>query len=315
MKSKLTRPYAVLCADIHIRDTVPECRTDDFLEVMRQKFMFIINLALQHDVPLFIAGDLGNWWKWSHELEQFVIRWLKPLPTVVVIPGQHDLPEHNLGNLGRSALGVLHEARVLRLIDRPMGIPIGPDLWVQGFPYGTKIEKLDEKQAKGRYSIAMWHGMVSDSPADPLGKHIEQVQAKKLLHQFEYDLILTGDNHRAFVVEENEKVLVNPGSMMRSRADQIHHKPRVYLWYPKEYTVKAVYLPIEDGVITQEHINRQDQRKDSLEAFVNRIDNIYEVGVEYEENLRQFFAQNKTVQSIEDKVWSAVEEARRELGE
>lgn len=299
------KPTAVLAADIHLRETIPECRTDDFIAAMMAKFMFICNLALHHNIPLLIAGDLGDKWRWGHALEQFAIRWLNIVnPCPVVIPGQHDLPDHNINNLGRSALGVLQEAGVINLLGRDSQIASLNKITVQGIPYGCEVKTLDIPDDS--YKVLMLHTLVTEtSKADWPGQNA--VTAKELLDKYDFDLILTGDNHKPFVVEQDDKILVNPGSMMRSTAAQIDHRPRVYLWYAKQYRVEPIYLPIEQGVVTRDHIDTKDERDGRIEAYVKRLDDTYEVGLSFEENLQKFFTANKVVTSVKDKMLQAVE--------
>jgi hypothetical protein len=122
-----------------------------------------------------------------------------------------------------------------------------------------------------------------------------------------YDLIVTGDNHLPFVVKEGNQLLVNPGSMMRMTASQIDHKPRVYLWFADDNTVKPVYLPIKQGVISREHIDRQKDKDKKIEAFVEHLKDNYEVGLSFEKNLEKYFRQNRTRKPVEQLVWRAME--------
>ena len=51
-------PSAILTADIHLRDDIPICRTDDYWRSMWQKVKFISKLQKQYQVPVLDAGDL-----------------------------------------------------------------------------------------------------------------------------------------------------------------------------------------------------------------------------------------------------------------
>jgi len=80
---------------------------------------------------------------------------------------------------------------------------------------------------------------------------------------------------------------------MRMDADQINHRPCVFLWYANTNTIKPVFLPIETGVITREHIEKVEERDSRLQAFVSRLNEEWDVGISFEENIERFIANNR----------------------
>lgn len=290
----MKNPKAILSADWHIRADFPVCRTDDFQKAMWSKVDFILEEAAKREIPIWIAGDLGHRPQWPNWLlEKFMERINFYNVEIKVILGQHDLPEHNVQLYPKSGVGVLIQSDHLLLMS-----PDGPDLF--SFDYGEGISHNDCKDG-----IAVTHQMViEDKPEWP-----DQVadSAKSLLKKFpQYKLILTGDNHKAFVVEHEGRLLVNPGSMMRTTADQIDHKPRVYLWDGE--VVEPVYLPIEQGVISREHIDVVQERDSRITAYVDRLKTNYEIGLDFKENMVEHFKVNRTRKEIEGRVWEAMEE-------
>ena len=286
-------PDALLTSDWHIRADTPQSRTDDFTAAMWRKVQFINDLANEHDIPILIAGDLGHRPQWPNWLIEKFMSIISDIE-IIAIAGQHDLPGHNLEAIPQSGFGVLKRAGYI--INT---MPIWKYDWVTGFPYGTKITKTDS-------SVAMTHQMViEDKPYWP-GQVASS--AKSLLKKFpNYKLILSGDNHTSFVIEHEGRLLVNPGSMMRSTADQIDHRPRVYLWEAKSNSIEAVYLPIEQGVIDRSHIDTKKEKDARIEAYTARLSERYEVGLSYEENLKAYFGENRTRKPIKDRIWEACE--------
>jgi hypothetical protein len=132
--------------------------------------------------------------------------------------------------------------------------------------------------------------------------------AKKLLKRFStYDLIVTGDNHIPFVETYQGRLLVNPGSMMRMKSDQIDHKPRVYLYFAKTNTVKPFYLPIEKGVVSRDHIDKAEDRDERIAAFVESLEDSAEISLSFEENLKKQMSKNKTSDKVKKIVWELIE--------
>jgi DNA repair exonuclease SbcCD nuclease subunit len=289
-------PDAILAADLHIRADTPQCRTDDFTAAMWKKLQFINDLANEHNIPILIAGDLGHRSQWPNWLLEKFMSIISDIE-IIAIAGQHDLPGHNLEAIPQSGFGVLKRAGYILSFSK-----IIPH--IDFFPFGTGIEKSIYN--KNKLIIAMTHQMViEDKPYWP-GQVASS--AKLLLKKFpDYKLILSGDNHQPFVVEYEGRLLVNPGSMMRTTADQIDHRPRVYLWEAKSNSVEAVYLPIEQGVIDRSHIDTKKEKDARIEAYTTRLSERYEVGLSYEENLKAYFFENRTRQQIKDRIWEACE--------
>ena len=292
---EVMKPDCILSADWHIRADTPASRTDDFTAAMWKKVQFINDLANEHNIPILIAGDLGHRPQWPNWLLEKFMSIISDIE-IIAIAGQHDLPGHNLEAIPQSGFGVLKRAGYINIYCNTSLV-----VNIKMFPFGIPISKDPESDA-----IAMTHQMViEDKPYWP-GQVASS--AKSLLKKFpNYKLILSGDNHQSFVVEYEGRLLVNPGSMMRSTADQIDHRPRVYLWEAKSNSVEAVYLPIEQDVIDRSHIDTKKEKDARIEAYTTRLSERYEVGLSYEENLKAYFEENRTRKPIQDRIWEACE--------
>jgi len=296
----------ILTADWHIRADSPVCRTDDFQAAMWKKIRFIFELTHEFmtrdnedSIPILFAGDLGHRPQWPNWLiEKFMgeIDNYNAFPIrLMMVAGQHDAPEHNLDLLPRSGVGVLMRSEYVTQID-----DIQPDILIEGFDYGKKIKKI-----RNGGSVAVAHQLVIEDKPEWPGQVADS--AKSLLKKFpQYDLILTGDNHKAFVVEYEGRILVNPGSMMRTTADQINHKPRVYLWDGEG--VEPVYLPIEEGVISREHIDIGQDRDHRISAYIERLNANYEIGLDFKKNMVDHLKANRTRKEIKSRIWGAMGE-------
>ena len=298
---EVMNPDAILTADWHIRADTPASRTDDFTAAMWRKVQFINDLANEHNIPILIAGDLGHRPQWPNWLIEKFMSIISDIE-IIAIAGQHDLPGHNLEAIPQSGFGVLMRAGYINIYCStslvvnikmfPFGIPIGKDPVIKDFQQSDTIAMTHQMVTKGK---SEWPGQVASS-------------AKSLLKKFpDYKLILSGDNHQPFVVKYEGRLLVNPGSMMRSTADQIDHRPRVYLWEAESNSVEAVYLPIEQDVIDRSHIDTKKEKDARIEAYTTRLSERYEVGLSYEENLKAYFEENRTRQPIKDRIWEACE--------
>jgi len=287
-RTKGVEVSAILTSDWHLRETTPICRTDDFQETQWCKVAFVAQLQTRYDCPVLHAGDLFDYWKPSPHLLSVT---LQLLPNKFhTIYGQHDLPQHSLDLLHKSGIFTLYNANRLKVLG---GTHFGQDL-------------TRESEIIGQRRILVWHKLVwTKTPPWP---DCREMRAEDVLRKWpQYELIVTGDNHKPFVVYGEKNILVNPGSLMRQTADQTDHRPRVYLWYAKSNTVEPIYIPIEKGVISREHIEKKAERDLRIEAFISRLSDDWKAGLSFEENLQKFFDENTIRDSIKDIIWKSIE--------
>jgi len=261
---------------------------------------FIFNLAEENAIPIFVAGDLGHRPQWPNWLlEKFINKMNQYSANIILCFGQHDIPQHNVELISTSAVGVLLESHYV------ISAEYWDEQYVAAFHYGERIKKSIPPKGE-KVEMALAHQMVVENQPDDYPGQVAD-NAKSLLKRFpQYRLILCGDNHKPFVVEHEGRILVNPGSMMRSTADQTDHKPRVYLWDGE--VVEPVYLPIEEGVISREHIDISKERDGRITAYVDRLKTNYEIGLDFKKNMVEHFKANRTRKEIEGRVWGAMEE-------
>lgn len=274
------KPDLILTADWHLREDTPTCWTGDFNTEQWLSVQCVKNLQAKYDCPVIHAGDLFNHWKPSPWLlSMTVIHLPKRFYTIY---GQHDMPQHNFELITKSGIYNLDISQKLTVCN---GVHYGQIPHSGLFPHSTLP-----------LNILVWHHMTY--LAKPFPGASEGV-AEGILRKYpEYDLIVTGDNHASFTVEYRGRRLVNPGSLTRQDADQIDFNPSVYLWYARDNTVQEVHLPIQEGVISREHIEGKEQRDARIDAFVSRLNNDWQASMSFEENLEEF----KNANNIDDDV-------------
>ena len=296
---------AILAADIHLRPDIPVGRIDDYFGAMERKIDFILALSKQHECPILVAGDLGNkplnngWPVWLLEL---IIKKFEG-HEIICIAGQHDLPNHRLDLWEKSGIGVLHAAGAIYTIFGP--IVVHGKFKIYPFNYGQEIQNpiniWKDLAPSNLPMVAMTHQMVIENK--PLWPGQEAPKGNSLLKKFpEFSIIHSGDNHLSFVSEYENRKLINPGSMMRNTADQIDHKPRVYLWWAETNRIEPVYLPIEQDVISREHIKDTTERDNRFDALITRVKTDVEIQLKYEDNVVKYFKKFRTEKAVKDKV-------------
>ena len=302
----------LLTADWHIRSDAPENRIDDFLNEQERKIDFILDMSNNYYCPILIAGDIGDKSKWENWLlEKYIKKFKAHSQNILVLPGQHDLPNHRLGKLSESGLGVLAASKAIIELTR-LNLLGGGISWLSPFPFGKELCLIDVLKNNNQYkSIAIIHQLVSQSKLWEGQQNF--TSAKSLLKKFFcYDLIVSGDNHQSFIKRYKGQLLVNPGSIMRSTIAQINHKPKVYLWKAEDNEIKEIEIPIRppEKVFDLSAIKKQDKREERMLAFVESLKSDCEFKMSFKNNLNKFLNKNKIDQAIKDKIFIALEKER-----
>ena len=279
------KPSAIFCGDIHLRDKKPVARIDEYFPAMWQKFMFIDSLGLKYKCPILCSGDFFTHWKATPELLSSTIDAINA--NWYSIYGDHDLSSHSLKLKHKSGLTTLEKAKKVIILKGGHGDnKSNTNLPKKARPFVIKNKK-----------IMVWHVLTWHKELPYPGCEIDN--AKQLLKKYsQYDCILTGDNHLPFVVEHKGRILVNPGSMMRNDADQINYEPAVWLYYAETNTVKPIYLPIEENVISREHIEIKNERNERIDAFVSKLKTNFKLTMNFKQNVIRFFGKNKTNKKV-----------------
>ena len=229
-------------SDLHLMARKPSCRKDDFIETQFRKLEFIFQTAKENGEILFIAGDVFDSPKEPYLLTYRLIKLIKKYKIkVYVIAGQHDMHFHNPD-----------------FVNTPLGILISTGL-VTFFGY-IKIDGISfcgntwGKNYYKKADVLITHEMVIQEDSILEGK-TECKRAFHLLREHDYKLILSGDNHQEFIEKNNGKILINAGSVTRTKKDQKQHNPHVYVIDIDKSGVKGInafHIPIEKDVFKEE---------------------------------------------------------------
>jgi len=300
-------PSAIITADIELRMYSPVSRIDNYWEALQRKIKWLKDLSESLQCPIFDGGDLFDK-RYKQYPSHFLLQWaIKNLPTpFFTIPGNHDLPGKTMENYHNSSMSVLESAGIISGIDNSIVKIKDKIVYIHKIPYGQELKEPNEFpkiDCKIDYKVVLFHGMIYDR--NPPFPGCEGWEKNEVLKKFpNFDLIVTGDNHQTFTGQRKNTILVNAGSLMRNDADQIEHRPCVFLWYPEECRVEKKFIPIEQNVLSREHLEKAEEKEIRLSAFVEKLGQQVVEGINFEKNLEQFLLKNKVNQRIIDKVWS-----------
>lgn len=276
---------AILSSDWHMMEPYhnPPCRSDNHSKAQTNKVKQIKKLQIKYQCPVLNGGDVLQHWKASPEL---INHCMKIFPKRMwSVAGQHDLPQHNIKLMFKSAFFTLVKAGSIDFLSRQVN-------WKT---YHKKPEYLEIKGKK----IAIMHMLVwkNDLPFPDC----TSPQVHKVFKMFpDADLIITGDNHQTFTARKGKQLLINPGSLTRHKADQIDHRPCVFLWSSKTNTFKKHYLKINKNVIDRDHIDIAKEKKECGEAFIEKLDVDWVTEVSFEDNIQEALQVN-TLDNLTEK--------------
>lgn len=282
-------PTLILCSDFHLREDTPTCFTSDFQKEQWDAVDFISDIQEKHNCPVVHAGDLFHVWKSSPWLLRETMRHIPKM--FGTIYGQHDLPSHNLQLVDKCGINVLEEAGKLTVLE--------------GCHWGQTPETYKSPDFIKDKRVLIWHHLTYLTKPFP---GAEGGMAEGLLRKYpQFSLIVTGDCHQSFTTEYQGRRLVNPGNLTRQTADQADFQPRVALWYSEDNSIEWVNLPIQEGVISREHLEIKEQRNARIDAFVSSLNGEYKTEMSFEDNLRNFLEVNPVRDSVKQIIYKNLE--------
>jgi DNA repair exonuclease SbcCD nuclease subunit len=230
--------------DLHIRNTVPVNRTDNFIKTLFGKLRFIYNYCVDNNVQaILLPGDVFNTPIQTYPILIRTLNLFHGVPyaniKICACYGQHDLLFHNKTNRD-VALNVMESGKAVTILDKPA---IYKDAVIYGCHYGDEIPEIT---TKGCLNILVIHKMII-AEKKLWDKQEGHVKSSSLLRNHNFDLIVSGDNHNTFQDNYRNRYLVNAGSLMREKIDQESHKPCFFIYDSDEPTnkVEKIYIPIQ----------------------------------------------------------------------
>ncbi len=237
---------AIVFSDVHLSLRAPIARSNeaDWMRAMEKPLTFLRSITKTYPeaIPL-CAGDIFHRWDSKPELINFALQHLPD--NMWAVPGQHDLPLHDLKLIHKSAFLTLVHAGKVR-VPSPVGTQFtvhNRDMWVYGFPYSCPIMNPgvhDRKDLK----VALVHDYLWI-----LGRGHRMASPTRLLRTVHpnlkgYDAAIYGDNHQGFLRRRGPLTVFNCGGFMRRAADERDYRPQIGLLM-SDGSVQPIRIPIE----------------------------------------------------------------------
>ena len=246
------------------------------------------------DVPVLCAGDIFDKWNSPAELINFILDSI-PDHVIFAIPGQHDLPMHNLDELERSAYFTLVAGRAITpLSERGTTIKlVEPTVSAWGFPFSVQIKHPDVFGSKN-LKIAMAHqyawvpaACYPDAPKEAM------VTAGRITEEMAgYDVVIFGDNHKGFITGNKTTTVINCGTLMRRKADEIDYRPMVGLIH-QSGKVTPYFLDTSKDIIERTDEPEPQEENPDLKAFLDDLVSLENTTLDFVEAVKRTLARVK----------------------
>ncbi len=252
----------IAIADLHLTVDTPRSRNAGYTKQLLNKFENILKLTKKKTSTnlLVVAGDFFDSplpslvpYSLTAKVIELIRKWDV---TVFAVPGQHDLRYHSKG-LQNTPLGILESSGVVTIltgekITKFKGISFVGQGW---------NEKIKEKKA----DVLVTHRMVIKSK---LWKdQTDYITANKLLAKYpNFTCIISGDNHLPHLVQKNNRIQLNCGSIPRKTKLQMNYEPcawKILLEAKKAIKIKLKVLPSQEvfDLLKIEAIEKDEERK------------------------------------------------------
>jgi DNA repair exonuclease SbcCD nuclease subunit len=300
----------LICGDLHLSNKTPQRRTDDFRETSIKKFRFLLQTAKDQKVDLILQpGDFTYspllTWSFFNEIIEEINRFKINME---VIAGQHDLLYRTKGNTALDAIACACPTLNLCNYTKP-SVKYEGIAAVYASAFGEPLPKIMRNEEE--LNILLTHRMVVDKKLWASQENFEY--GKSLLDQTDFDIIVSGDNHQHFVIEQKKKhkILFNCGSMLRSNIDQVNHKPAFYIFNTDTYTYEKVYFPIQpaEEVFAIDAVEEKKELDANMLAFREKLKEQKAVGLKFEDNMRHYLNNQDNVRpQVKELIFAGMKE-------
>ena len=256
-------------SDWHLRKDRPRCRLDeDWIKTQREQVHFIFGEANRRNCDVFICGDLFDTPKIDPIISNMLHDELTLLKNVCyIIAGNHCLPYHQWELVSHSSLWPF----LIGMKSRDMTLSFSG-----AAHFGTKPKETE---------FMFLHTLVFPSE-NSVPPNSGGVSARTLLERYpDATWIFTGDNHQGFHYSNKGRTLINPGCINRQAADLIDYQPICY-FVDTEDAIIEIPVPDYQELVTDAYLQKESDREDRIEAFVEKIHSKENVSLSFIDNLR-----------------------------
>jgi DNA repair exonuclease SbcCD nuclease subunit len=291
----------LITGDWHLSDKCPVNRTDeDYYATCIDKLTQILEIAQEFECEVLVQpGDFFDTHRTSDYIKSDIIRQLSTFTQqthceVLTVFGQHDLRFHS--NRINTPLHLLETAGVLHILTPETPLVYENDLEQVCFQ-GMSWNESDEQIKQGAVNISncsctvlVMHKMIVKNKL--WDGQEEFFYGKNLFRRHPHDLFVCGDNHQSFTfsTKDEQRHVINCGSLLRSTSKQLEHKPIVYVYDTITKKCEPILLQVAPAseCFFVDRIKKTKHIESELEVFIRQIDGTLKIeGLDFLETLEK----------------------------
>lgn len=250
--------------DCHFSLYPPIRRKDDYLNTLCKKFSQAIAIFEDQKCAVIVqVGDLVDSPCVGNKVKSSIIKILKKTSIpFLMICGQHDIIGHNISTFESSPLSVFYAAEIINILTSdPFTID---NINFYGVSYGQEIVK---PKTKG-INILVIHQNIGE----PLFPGHNIISPKQFLQKhYYYDIILCGDYHNKFIARINNRIILNPGIIIRKTKKEFDYKPSVAIIDTENLSINEFLLTIEPPEQVFTDFSYEQTSTKNIQEFINKL--------------------------------------------
>lgn len=296
----------IISADYHLRQDRPRCRLDeDWMGSQKKAIEGVVEIAIDKECDIYVIGDIFNTPRVPPEVVSMFISSFEGMGNnslkVRILAGNHDLPYHNWENVNQSSFGI-----IWNMIENFI-TPLSPiDYSYYSAHFGEPILPQEEPTEP----ILFLHQLVFPSKKS-MPPNTNAITASDLLKEHpNYKWIFVGDYHSSYHYEKDGRHVVNPGCLIRQRADLIDYQPEVAYVDTDKGIVEWIEIEDRAVLVTDEYLRKEEERSDRIEAFVESVKKSGQISLSFIDNLNERIEENR--EELSEDVINIIEEIREE---
>ena len=216
--------------------------------------------------------------------------------------GQHDLRYHTAKH--NTPLNLLAVSGQVMLLDPE---PFPHDMYFYGSNWGEEIPYSEKGPA-----ALVTHRMIIHKEKLWLGQ-TDYDEAETLLDHHPFQLIVSGDNHKGFVVQKDGKTLINCGSLMRTNISQEDHHPFIVVYDTISRESDIITMPNApfSEIMDLKKSEKQKEKDERMQAFVSGLTTEKPAGLDFVGNLDAFIKANGITEDVTKVIHDSMKEGKQ----
>lgn len=265
----------IIAPDLHLRTSVPRCRTEteeEWYKVQKDTLEFLYSF----NEPVYFVGDIFHDYAPGNKMVHLFLSYALQHDTYIMM-GNHDARKGILDP--DSGYGILHEICMkgdshLKHIDYDY-VPFGEE----------EVHKVGERR-----TYLFMHQLVVQSNSDTFpGKNC--ITARALLDKYpDYRYIIVGDNHQHFLFESKGRYVLNAGCMTKQSVEYKDRVLKCFRLYKGE--IEALELPDKGELIDDAYIVAEHERDDRYIQLVESLKINEEMSFDFRSNIASALIDN-----------------------